>query len=168
MNLTIRNEQAEDIQRIATLTAAAFKQAEHSSHTEHFIVDALRRAGQLTVSLVAVENDEIIGHVAISPVTLSGGETGWYGLGPISVSPNRQGQGIGSTLMKAALAELQGKGAAGCVLLGDPGYYSRFGFKANTGLELPGVPQEYFQALPFSGDIPAGTVQYHEAFNAVE
>ncbi|WP_433766351.1 GNAT family N-acetyltransferase [Pseudomonas putida] len=168
MNLTIRNEQTEDIQRIATLTAAAFKHAEHSSHTEHFIVDALRRAGQLTVSLVAVENDEIFGHVAISPVTLSGGETGWYGLGPISVSPNRQGQGIGSTLMKAALAELQGKGAAGCVLLGEPGYYNRFGFKANTGLELPGVPQEYFQALSFSGDVPTGTVQYHEAFNAAE
>ncbi|AWY44132.1 GNAT family N-acetyltransferase [Pseudomonas putida] len=168
MNLTIRNEQPEDIQPIATLTAAAFKHAEHTSHTEHFIVDALRRAGQLTVSLVAVENGEIIGHVAISPVSVSGGATGWYGLGPISVAPEHQGQGIGSALMKAALAQLQGKGAAGCVLLGDPGYYGRFGFKANTGLELPGVPQEYFQALSFNGDVPAGIVQYHEAFNAVE
>lgn len=168
MNLTIRNEQAEDIQRIATLTAAAFKQAEHSSHTEHFIVDALRRAGQLTVSLVAVENGEILGHVAISPVTVSSGATDWHGLGPISVLPNRQGQGIGSRLMKAALAELQGKGAAGCVVLGEPGYYARFGFKAHPGLELPGVPQEYFQALSFNGHWPTGTVQYHKSFDAVE
>lgn len=168
MNLTIRNEQVEDIQHIATLTAAAFAQAEHTSHTEHFIVDALRRAGQLTVSLVAVENGEIIGHVAISPVSVSGGAKGWYGLGPISVLPERQGQGMGSALMKAALAQLQGQGAAGCVLLGDPGYYGRFGFKAQSGLELPGVPQEYFQALSFNGDVPAGTVQYHDSFNAVE
>ncbi|NUT79074.1 N-acetyltransferase [Pseudomonas sp. C1C7] len=168
MTLTIRNERAEDIQPIATLTAAAFEHAEHSSHTEHFIVDALRRAGQLTVSLVAVENDEITGHVAISPVSVSSGATEWYGLGPISVAPNRQDRGIGSMLMKAALAELQGKGAAGCVVLGDPSYYGRFGFKVQAGLELPGVPQEYFQALSFDGEMPMGTVRYHESFNATE
>ncbi|MGE8065242.1 GNAT family N-acetyltransferase [Pseudomonas sp. NPDC089569] len=168
MNLTIRSERAEDTRRIATLTGAAFEQAEHSSHTEHFIVDALRRAGQLTISLVAVENDEIVGHVAISPVTVSSGATRWYGLGPISVLPDRQGQGIGSALMKAALADLQGKGAAGCVVLGDPGYYGRFGFNSQAGLELPGVPGEYFQALSFWGDFPVGTVHYHASFDAVE
>ncbi|TDF82662.1 GNAT family N-acetyltransferase [Pseudomonas sp. H9] len=166
MNLTIRNEQPEDIKRIAALTAAAFEHEEHSSHTEHHIVDALRRAGQLTVSLVAVEQGEIVGHVAISPVTVSSGASGWYGLGPISVWPDHQGQGIGSALMNAALAQLQGQGAEGCVVLGEPGYYGRFGFQAQSGLVLPGVPQEYFQALSFGGDIPAGTVHYHEAFNA--
>jgi len=168
MNLTIRNERTEDIDCIAKLTAAAFEHKEHSSHTEHFIVDALRRSEQLTVSLVAVERDEIIGHVAISPVSLSSGATGWFGLGPISVWPARQGQGIGSTLMKAALAELQGLGAAGCVVLGDPGYYGRFDFKAHTGLELPGVPHEYFQALSFGTELPTGTVQYHKAFEATQ
>ena len=168
MNLNIRNERSEDIERIFTLTAAAFEQEKHSSHTEQFIVDALRQTGQLTVSLVAVENDEIVGHVAISPVTVSSGTAGWYGLGPISVLPGRQGQGIGSSLMKAALAELQDQGAAGCVVLGDPGYYGRFGFKACAGLELPGVPQEYFQALSFGGDLPVGTVQYHKSFDATE
>ncbi|WP_255469229.1 GNAT family N-acetyltransferase [Achromobacter sp. UMC46] len=168
MNFNIRNERSEDIERIFKLTAAAFEQEKHSSHTEQFIIDALRQAGQLTVSLVAVENDEIVGHVAISPVTLSSGTAGWYGLGPISVLPRRQGQGIGSSLMKAALAELQDQGAAGCVVLGDPGYYGRFGFKAYAGLELPGVPQEYFQALSFGGDLPADTVQYHESFDATE
>jgi predicted N-acetyltransferase YhbS len=70
--------------------------------------------------------------------------------------------------MKAALAQLQDQGATGCVVLGDPDYYGRFGFKANAGLELPGVPQEYFQALSFSSDLPVGTVQYHESFDATE
>lgn len=168
MNLNIRNELPEDTKRISKLTAAAFEQEQHSSHTEHFIVDALRQAGRLAVSLVAVKNDDIVGHVAISPVTVSSGAAGWYGLGPISVLPDCQGQGIGSSLIKAALAKLQSKGADGCVVLGDPDYYGRFGFKPHAGLELPGVPQEYFQALSFGGDLPTGTVQYHESFDATE
>ncbi|MNJ36041.1 hypothetical protein D3C77_308130 [compost metagenome] len=168
MNLTIRNEQAADIDAISALTAAAFEHAEHSSHTEQFIVNALRRSGQLSVSLVAVHNNEIIGHVAISPVTISSGATGWFGLGPISVRPDSQGQGVGSALMEAALAELRRLGGVGCVVLGEPGYYGRFGFKAEPGLELPGVPQEYFQAVSFSDEMPSGTVKYHAAFEATE
>ncbi|KJK08052.1 GNAT family N-acetyltransferase [Pseudomonas tussilaginis] len=168
MNLTIRNEQAADIDAISALTAAAFEHAEHSSHTEQFIVNALRRSGQLSVSLVAVHNNKIIGHVAISPVTISSGATGWFGLGPISVRPDSQGQGVGSALMEAALAELRRLGGVGCVVLGEPGYYGRFGFKAEPGLELPGVPQEYFQAVSFGGEMPSGTVMYHAAFEATE
>lgn len=166
MNILIRNEQPEDIDNITQLTEAAFAHAEHTSHTEQFIVKALRNAQQLTVSLVAVENGEIIGHVALSPVTLSSGADGWYGLGPISVRPERQGQGIGAALMNAALDGLRQLGAAGCVLLGDPGYYGRFGFKAHPGLELPGVPAEYFQALAFAAEVPTGAVTYHPAFEA--
>lgn len=67
MTMTIRSERIQDIDAIARLTQAAFEQAPHTSHTEQFIVDALRRAGQLTVSLVAVENDAIVGHIAASP-----------------------------------------------------------------------------------------------------
>ena len=166
MGIHIRNEQAADSDTIAQLTEAAFRSAPHSSHTEQFIVNALRHCGQLTVSLVAVEDGEVVGHVAISPVRISSGSSGWYGLGPISVWPDRQG--IGSALMKAALAELQRLGGIGCVVLGDPGYYGRFGFKAHPGLELPGVLQEYFQAQVFAGELPTGTVQYHEAFEAIE
>ncbi|CAK16046.1 GNAT family N-acetyltransferase [Pseudomonas entomophila] len=168
MNITLRNERPEDIPAINRLTEAAFANAEHSSHTEHFIVDALRRAGQLSVSLVAVEGDTLVGHVALSPVTLSSGVSGWFGLGPISVLPARQGQGIGSLLMKAALAELQRMGGAGCVVLGDPAYYGRFGFKPQPGLTLPGVPAEYFQALAFDGAMAQGVVRYHDAFCATE
>jgi putative acetyltransferase len=168
MNIKIRNESVEDIDSITRLTAAAFEHEEHSSHTEQFIVNALRRSKQLTVSLVAVENGEVVGHVAISPVRISSGATGWFGLGPISVWPERHGRGIGSALMTAALEALQRLGGAGCVVLGDPGYYGRFGFKAHPGVELPGVPPEYFQAQAFAGELPTGTVQYHEAFEAIE
>lgn len=168
MTISIRNEQAEDIKAITALTEAAFLNEEHSSHTEQHIVNSLRRNGQLTISLVAVEGDSIVGHVAVSPVSLSSGETKWYGLGPISVRPDHQGKGIGSALMNAALTELRRIGSAGCVLLGDPRYYARFGFKACPGLELPGVPQEYFQAITFKGELPAGKVRYHDAFEATE
>lgn len=166
MNLHIRQERPQDISTITALTAAAFASQEHSSHTEQFIVNALRRSQQLTISLVAVLDEDIVGHVAASAVTISSGAQGWFGLGPISVWPDRQGQGIGSALMQAALAELQQLGAMGCVVLGDPGYYSRFGFAVHPGLELPGVPPQYFQALSFGTALPQGTVQYHAAFEA--
>lgn len=168
MNITIRDETAADIPVIEALTQAAFLNAAHSSHTEQFIVNQLRKAQQLSLSLVAEDQQQIVGHVAVSPVRISSGDTGWYGLGPISVCPDKQGLGIGSMLMHAALQRLKALGAEGCVLLGDPNYYARFGFKPISGLVLPGVPQEYFQAVSFTGTFPQGEVAYHDAFNATE
>lgn len=166
MNIQIRAEQPQDVAGIESVTVAAFRHAAHASHTEQFIVRALRNSGQLSVSLVAVEGGNVIGHVALSPVAISTGAFHWYGLGPISVHPEHQGQGVGSQLMEQALAQLQHLGASGCVVLGDPGYYDRFGFKAEPSFVLPGVPPEYFQAISFSGPIPSGTVSYHEAFES--
>lgn len=166
MSLLIRAEILADSTAIEALTTAAFLNAAHSSHTEQFIVNALRRAGRLSISLVAQDGADIVGHVAVSLVAISSGATGWYGLGPISVLPGRQGESIGSRLVRAALTELRRLGAAGCVLLGDPGYYRRFGFAARSGLVLPGVPPEYFQALSFNGVWPEGDVRYHAAFEA--
>lgn len=166
MSIAIRSEQLEDIAAIARLTEAAFLNAPHSSHTEHFIVNALRLADQLTISLVAQEAGAILGHIAISPVTVSSGATGWYGLGPISVLPERQSAGIGTKLMKVALAELRCQDGSGCVVLGDPAYYGRFGFKTDAGLVLAGVPPEYFQVLTLAGETPSGLVRYHDAFDA--
>lgn len=168
MKTIIRDEELEDISAITALTQVAFKNADHSSHTEQFIVNALRTHGQLTISLVALENNQLVGHVAISPVTISSGETGWYGLGPISVLPAKQGQGIGTLLIRVALDRLQQLGAEGCVVLGDPQYYGRFGFKAFPELYLKDVPPEYFQVIAFNGSIPQGEVVYHEAFNATQ
>ncbi|WP_111658001.1 GNAT family N-acetyltransferase [Isoalcanivorax indicus] len=166
MNSVIREELPTDVAAIHAVTIAAFMNAPHTDHTEQFIVDALRKAGALFLSLVAEQAGSVVGHVAVSPVTVSDGSSHWYGLGPISVIPELQGQGIGSLLMQEALQRLRDKGAAGCVLLGDPAYYSRFGFKAMSELVLPDVPPEYFQALAFQPLLPRGIVTYHESFNA--
>ncbi|ANF81098.1 GCN5 family acetyltransferase [Acinetobacter sp. NCu2D-2] len=164
MQIQIRAEQVTDIEPITDLTQAAFADVEYSSHTEHLIVNALRVREKLTLSLVAVIDDQLVGHVAISPVRLSSGNAGWYGLGPISVQPELQGKGIGRALMHEVLQQLKALGAAGCVLLGDPNYYQKFGFKAYAQLSLADVPPEYFQAIIFTGTVPQAEVFYDEAF----
>ena len=166
MSLNIRQQLPSDVAAIHDLTRAAFLDATHTAHTEQYIVDALRKAGALPISLVAEQAGEIVGHVAISPVSISDSSADWYGLGPISVRPELQRKGIGSLLMQAALGRLRERGSAGCVLVGDPSYYSRFGFKAEASLVLADVPPEYFQALPFGPSLPSGIVTFHEAFRA--
>jgi putative acetyltransferase len=166
MNLKIREETEADIHAIEALTIAAFMNAPHTSHTEHFIVKALRKAAMLSVSLVGDNGDAVIGHVAASPVSVSDGAPDWYGIGPLSVAPDRQRHGVGSQLMRHVLLALREKGAAGCVLLGDPEYYGRFGFQANPNLVLPSVPPQYFQAISFRTSSPRGIVSYHVSFNA--
>jgi putative acetyltransferase len=168
MKIEIRKETAADVPEINAVTISAFQSAPHTSLTEQYIVSALRRADNLTVSLVAEANGKIIGHVAVSPVSMSDGACAWFGLGPISVIPEHQRRGVGSALMREALRILRDEGAAGCVLLGEPEYYSRFGFRADPKLILRGVPPEYFQAISFGSSTPQGSVSYHEAFNAKE
>jgi putative acetyltransferase len=164
--MQIRNETAADVSAIEAVTIAAFLNAPHSGHTEHFIVSALRKAGKLTLSLVADAKGAIVGHVAVSPVSISDGSARWFGLGPISVTPEQQGRGVGSRLMREALRILREQGAAGCVLLGEPEFYGRFGFRADPTLILPDVPAEYFQAISFDSSRPHGVVSYHGAFDA--
>ena len=118
----IRDESPTDIPDIRRVTIAAFRAAPHTSHTEQFIVDALRGAGKLTLSKVATHHDEVVGHVAISPITIEEEDRGWYGLGPVSVLPSYQRRGIGSALVMDALVVLSSTGAAGCVVLGDPAF----------------------------------------------
>lgn len=163
--MQIRAERAEDAAAIHRLVREAFATAPHRSGTEPHIVDALRAAGALSVSLLAERQGAIVGHVAISPVELDDGTPGWFGLGPLAVAPDHQRQGIGTALVRAALAALEAHGASGCVVLGDPGYYRRFGFAADPRLRLPGVPDGYFQALPLRGPLPAADVRYHREFD---
>lgn len=163
-NVEIRNEFPADVPAIEAVTIAAFLNVPDSARTEHFIVTALREAGQLAVSVVAVAEGRVIGHVAASPVSLPDGTPGWYGIGPISVLPPYQRRGVGARLMREALRTLREKGAAGCVVLGEPAYYARFGFLADPALVFPGVPPEYFQAVSFGASRPRGVVSYHAAF----
>jgi putative acetyltransferase len=166
MSIAIRHETMADLPAIEAVTIAAFRDAPHTTHTEQFIVRALRDAGMLELSLVAEADGVVIGHVGVSPVRIEGGTPGWFGLGPVSVRPEDHGRGIGSRLVRAALSLLRERGAAGCVVLGDPAFYSRFGFRSLPGLVLPGVPPAHFQALPFGAPVPRGIVSYHEAFDA--
>ncbi len=131
------------------------------------MIAALRAAGALTVSLVAEIDGRVVGHVAFSPVTASDGTPDWYGLGPVSVLPEYQRQGIGSALIREGLARLEALQARGCCVVGHPGYYGRFGFENTSELGHEGVPPEAFFVLPFDGECPRGTVAFHEAFGAV-
>jgi predicted N-acetyltransferase YhbS len=164
--LEIRSERSTDVVAISFLTTAAFENAPHSSGTEARIVEGLRTSGALTVSLVAVDQGEIAGHVAFSPVTIDGTRGDWYGLGPVSVRPDKHGRGFGQLLVRAGLEQLRVLQAAGCVVLGDPRYYHRFGFESDPALTYSGHPSPYFQRLLLGGPPARGDVAYHPAFAA--
>lgn len=167
MTILIRRETEQDIPAIEAVIAAAFLEATHSNHAEQYIVRELRSANQLAISLVAESDHKIVGHIAVSPVEISDGSTDWYGLGPLAVVPACQGQGIGGKLMSQALAVLETRNAAGCVVLGDARYYTRFGFAVEPLLQLPGVPVEYFLALALRGSA-RGVVAYSRAFERAD
>lgn len=162
----IRPERPADIEAIARITDAAFRGHPHSQGTEPVIVAGLRAAGALTISLVAEVEGEVVGHIAFSPVAISDGSAGWFALGPVSVAPAHQGRGIGSALVRAGLEGLQQRGAQGCVLVGEPGFYGRFGFASRPALTLDGIPQDFVQSLPLGETIASGSISHHDAFHA--
>lgn len=164
--IAIRSETDADVSAVSEVTVAAFKTLDVSNHTEQFVVEALRAANALTISLVAELEGHVIGHIAFSPVTMSDGTQSWYGLGPVSVLPERQRQGVGKALIQEGLSRLRAMNAQGCCLVGHPDYYRKFGFMNTSELVLEGVPPEVFFVLPFGGRIPHGTVTFHDGFKA--
>jgi putative acetyltransferase len=166
VKIVIRSETNADVSDITVVTIAAFKTLEISNHTEQFVIEALRDANALTISLVAEVDGCVVGHIAFSPVTISDGTKKWYGLGPVSVLPEYQRQGIGKALIQEGLSQLKALNARGCCLVGHPDYYRKFGFENVTGLLHEGVPPEVFFALSFDGHVPQGVVTFHDAFMA--
>lgn len=164
--MIIRNETNLDIEAISEVTIAAFQDHPISNHTEQFIINALRAANALTISLVAEIDGQVVDHIAFSLVTISDGSLNWHGMGPVSVLPQYQRQGIGKSLIREGLSLLKVLGSQGCVLVGDPNYYKRFGFKNIPDLIHDGIPQEVFLALPFNEKIPRGIVVFHKGFLA--
>jgi putative acetyltransferase len=164
--MILRKETVADVDAIAEVTIEAFKNHPISQHTEQFIINALRDANALTISLVAEIDGRVVGHIAFSPVTISDGTKDWYALGPVSVLPDYQKQGIGKSLVNEGLSLLKDMGGKGCALVGDPNYYKRFGFENYPELIHDGVPQEVFLALPFDEKVPHGTIVFHEGFLA--
>ena len=138
--IVVRSERDSDANAIAEVTAAAFETLVISNHTEQFIIEALRAARALKVSLVAELDGRVVGHITFSPLTISDGTQNWYGLGPISVLPEFHRQGVGKALIQEGLARLKEIDAGGCCLVGHPEYYVKFGFQNMPGLVLEGVP----------------------------
>ncbi len=162
--ITIRPEAPGDEAMIFDLTEAAFADMPFSDGDEQHLVNRLREDGDLTLSLVAEDGTRIVGNIAFSPVTISDGAKGWFGLGPVSVWPELHHRGIGGALIKRGIADMRERGANGIVLLGSNEYYPRFGFAHHPQLTYPGPPPEYFQALLLDGEMPVGEVAYAPAF----
>jgi putative acetyltransferase len=162
--MNLRPETASDFAAIRAINVAAFVNHPHSNQTEHLIVEWLREADALTLSLVAEVDGHVVGHIAFSPITVGGAELGWHTAGPLAVMPTHQRRGIGRVLLREGLARMQALGSKGIYLVGDPGYYLPQGFSLSTGLTLPGVPQQFALCKVFSGAEPVGEVGLHTAF----
>jgi putative acetyltransferase len=142
--LIIRSETSGDAEAISEVTMAAFATLPISNHTEQFIIAVLRAANAITISLVAEIDGRTVGHIAFSPVTLSDGFSDWYGLGPMSVLPEYQHQGIGKALIEEGLARLKDLDAKGCCQVGHPEYYRQFGFGNTRELAHEGYRRKSF------------------------
>ncbi len=164
--MLIREEQPGDEDAIRSVTERAFVGMSYSDGSEPRIIDALRKSDELTLSLVALLDERIVGQVTFSPVTIDGEHKDWFGLGPIAVEQGHQRTGIGSALIHQGLAEMRAAGAQGIVLVGDPDYYGRFGFIGDAGIRYPGVESPYVQRLTLVGEDPQGTVRYCDSFEA--
>lgn len=160
----IRPETPSDHAAIRQILVEAFADHPHSRQTEHLIVEALRADGALTLGLVAEVDGRVVGHVAFSPVRIAGADCGWFALGPVGVARSSQRRGVGRALIEAGLDALRQAGAGGCVVVGDPAYYRRFGFESEGALTMEGVPPEVFMALRMAGAPPRGAVSHHRAF----
>lgn len=160
--MILRAEMPGEAAAIGALITAAFATAAHADGTEAAIMGRLRDSGDLLLSRVAEDAGGLRGHIAASPVTI-GGVAGWACIAPVSVAPAAQRQGVGTALMRAALAELQAQGVGGVMILGDPGYYGRFGFVADPRRHVPDVPGEFLLSQSF-GTAPEGVVSFHPAF----
>lgn len=166
--IEIRPER-DEAQAVHAIHAAAF-----DSDQEPRLADALRVDGDIACSLMAVDGDAAIGNVILSPMTaeLDGRLVRAVALGPIGVLPERQGQGIGGALIRAAIEWARAQGFAIMFLLGEPDYYSRFGFSAEAARRYASpYAGKYWQALALDdapAGIGAGRADYAPAFSRFE
>ena len=162
--MTIRPERPDDVDIIREVVRLAFTGHPVSSGTEPLIIDALRADGALELSVVAEVDDVVVAHIAFSAAAIGDSPSGWFLVGPVAVRPDHQGTGIGRALIEASLDTMRTRGARGCVLVGDPGFYGRFGLRRCSEVTWPGIPDEYVLCLPMSGEDPAGEIAFHPTF----
>lgn len=160
--MKIERERPEDQEAVAVVIARAFGRAD-----EALLVEALRGAGDISLSLVARESIGITGHIAFQPVRVEGSAApvAAFSLAPVSVVPERQGRGIGSALIRNALDQLRDNGADIVFVLGDPAYYERFGFSVRAAEAFTSPwPGPHFMALDMTGRATGGRLTYPRAF----
>lgn len=163
--LRVRPEQTGDEDAIHDVTARAFETMPFSSGTEPAIIRALRASGDLALSLVAEQDDQIVGHVAFSSIAIDGVPDDWFGLGPISVLPELQRQGIGKRMIQEGLERLKQIGAKGCALIGAPEVYRSSGFTSDGSLSYAGVDPKYVQWITLRGNAREGEITFAPAFD---
>ena len=169
--IIIRPESAEHETGVRVVEERAFGRAGEAD-----LVDKLRARGAVTLSLIAVEAGEVVGHVLFSPVTIGEGSDALLalGLGPVAVIPNRQNEGIGSRLIRAGLEECRQAGVPAVVVLGDPRYYTRFGFGPAKRFSIrfmdENVPEEAFMIIELRRGVlenHSGVATYQSEFKSV-
>lgn len=160
----VRKEGSNEARTIFDLAQQAFSSMPYSNGSEGPIIDGLRQDGDLTLSLVADDGGVIVGHIAFSPVWINGKHDDWFGLGPVAVSPERQKQGIGRMLIQEGLHQMRHLGAHGCLLVGAPALYQRFGFVSEGQLTYGSLDRELIQHMVFHGSPPQGDVTFAPAF----
>ena len=160
----IRKETSADADAIGLLTQKAFAPVPYSNGSEGQIIDQLRSDGDLILSLVMDDEGRIVGHIAFSPIQIDGKQDKWYCLGPICVAPDKQKQGIGKALIGEGLREIRALGSNGCILVGDPAYYGRLGFKSNGQLRYGELNPSLIQYRSFQGQVPKGVLTHATAF----
>jgi len=158
--MNLRGERPEDVQGIYELTKLAFKSMPFSDGSEADRLNILRADKDLELSIVAVAEGKIVGHIAFSPVFLNEKFDHWFGLGPVSVLPELQKQGIGKALIKKGLSRLKDKKAKGCILIGNPDYYHRFGFIGDGQIQYRDYSQDIAQWLKFGKETPSGLLTF--------
>lgn len=163
-DILIRPERAEDQAAIHDITARAFAPMPYSDGDEQELIGRFRDRGALALSLVAEREGVLVGQITFTPAFAADGSPGWYALGPVSVEPTCQSDGIGGQLIRAGIEWLKAQDAAGCVLVGNPAYYSRFGFQLFPELAPEGEPAQYFQILPLRVAEPEVVIGFHPAF----
>ena len=166
--ISIREETKSDLEAIRKINELAFGQQD-----EAILVNKLRKTHTNTISLVAIQNEEIVGHILFSPVTISNDDrqiTG-MGLGPMAVLPDYQKQNIGSTLVQEGLRRLTEQNCPFVVVLGHPKYYPRFGFVPASKYDVRcewDVPDEVFMIQVFGESVLSGLAQYLPEFSELD
>ena len=167
--MILRSEESADISKIRRVNKEAFE-----TKTEADLVDALREDGAVVISLVAIDEGEIIGHILFTNVSLEGFDIPIIGIGPMAVLPEHQRKGIGTQLMKAGLEECKSKDYEAVVVLGYPDYYTRFGFSPSIEYGIKSeydVPPEVFMIKELKKGAlvgKSGTMKYHRLFSEFE